>query len=247
MNQLQPPHPTSVSVRLRAHLGLKLALAVGLNLWALLPYCLLQQHVFFPITVMTPSAIDHWIPFNDKAIWLYLSLFLFAPIAPMQMIGSDQLCRYAFGVIAMSFAADLIFFFWPTAVMRPATDGANGLYRYLTTLVNPLNAFPSLHAALATYSALCWDQVFPMVRKPWIGGNAIWLWAIAIIYATLATKEHVVLDATAGILLGLATYLLAFSQLKVLDRKVWLRLPHRRRSVRGEELSNRQSEKLETL
>jgi ketosteroid isomerase-like protein len=200
----------SIGTRWRAHLGLKLALALSLNLFAFVPYFWLQHNVVFPVTVMTESAFDVWLGFAPEAVWIYLSLFLLMPVAPMQMQNRKQLWRYAFGVVVMSSLADLMFFFWPTTVMRPSNEAASRLYASLAIWDLPLNAFPSLHAAMAVYSALCCEQIFSQVQRPWLRRIIIWPWVMAIIWAMLATKQHVVLDAIGGIVLGVAAYRSAF-------------------------------------
>lgn len=210
---------SSLKTRLRAHLELKLALALGLNLFAFVPYFWLQHNVFFPVTVMTESAFDAWLGFTPNAVWIYLSLFLLMPIAPMQMHNSQQLGRYALGVTAMSLAADLIFLFWPTAVVRPGDEAANVLYRSLITWDRPLNAFPSLHAAMVVFSACCCEQIFSRVRHSDLGRLLIWTWALAIVGAMLVTKQHVALDALGGIVLGLTSYYWAFRNLPHGDKE----------------------------
>ena len=209
MNPMQVA-ASSVRNRLRAHLGLKLAFAFGLSLWAYGPYFWLQRNPFFPVTVMTESPLDVWLGFSPSAVWIYLSLFLLMPVAPMQMENRSQLWRYALGVATMSAVADFIFFFWPTAVARFADQPASDAYLLLVTWVTPLNAFPSLHAAMAIFSALCCEQILPQVRHPKICRAATWTWTVAIIWATLSTKEHTILDAVGGAILGLSSYGCAF-------------------------------------
>lgn len=229
MNQVQTAS-SSLKTRLHAHLSLKLALALGLNLFAFVPYFSLQRHIFFPVTVMTESAFDVWFSFAPEAVWIYLSLFLLMPVAPMQMETRNQLRRYACAVIVMSVIADFIFLFWPTAVARGGDEGANIAYRSLVALDMPLNAFPSLHAAMAVFSALCCEQVYVRVRHPWFWRIAIWTWVLSIVWAMLSTKQHVALDAIGGIVLGLTTYGFAFcnqtivgnqASLKTIRREGW--------------------------
>ncbi|HXG52522.1 MAG TPA: phosphatase PAP2 family protein [candidate division Zixibacteria bacterium] len=196
--------------RIRKHLGCKLALALGLNLWALVPYYALQHHTFFPVTLMPETPVDEWIGFDDRALWLYLSLFLLMPVAPLQMTDLTRLRRYAVGVCLLSLAADLVFLVWPTAVRRPDPGAASAFYVQLTQAVSPRNACPSLHAAMAIFSALCYEQTAADFRHPGSWRIALWAWALAILYATLAVKEHVLLDVLAGSLLGWAAYWLAF-------------------------------------
>jgi ketosteroid isomerase-like protein len=213
---------SSLETRLRAHLGLKLALALGLNLFAFVPYFWLQRNVFFPVTVMTESAFDAWLSFTPNAVWIYLSLFLLMPIAPMQMQSRRQLGRYALGVVAMSLSADLLFLFWPTTVIRPSNEAASRLYASLAIWDLPLNAFPSLHAAMAVYSALCCEQIFSQVRRPWMWRITIWPWVMAIVWAMLATKQHVALDAIGGIVLGATVYRSTFSHQTIARKQSWL-------------------------
>ena len=218
VNDLHPMDRPFCWARLRVHLPYKLALAVGLNLLALSLYYLLQHYVLYPVTVMRPGRVDHWIAFNEHTVWLYLSLFVLQPIAPMSMLQTSQLRRYALGIVAISSVADVIFFFWPTAIMRPAVAGPSAVYHQLVTLVNPLNACPSLHAAMAVYSACCGEQLWRGTRGAWRWRSGFWLWALAIIYATLSTKEHVFTDAVAGSVLGALTYLVAFGHLRRLTK-----------------------------
>jgi membrane-associated phospholipid phosphatase len=199
---------------------LKLALALGLNLFAFVPYFWLQRHIFFPVTVMNKSALDVWLGFYPQAVWLYLSLFLLMPVAPMQMEKTQQLRRYALGVVAISLAADLVFFFWPTAVVRPGDAAASMIYRSLASLDLPLNAFPSLHAAMAVFSACCCEQIFSQVRYSRLCRIAVWIWALAIIGAMLSTKQHVAVDALGGIVLGLTSYYWAFRYLPLRRREI---------------------------
>ncbi len=127
----------------------------------------------------------------------------------MQMRHRPQLKHYALGVAVMSGIANGIFLRWPTAILRPAVDSISPLYNVLITYVTPRNACPSLHAAMAVYSALCWEQLCDGTPLPWVWRSGVWLWGLGILYATLATKEHVFMDVITGSLLGLGTYWVA--------------------------------------
>lgn len=73
------------------------------------------------------------------------------------------------------------------------------------------NACPSLHVAIAVYSALWLHAQLRQVGagRNWLAAN--WTWCLAIVYSTLATKQHVALDALGGILLGSAGALVALA------------------------------------
>lgn len=213
--------------RLRAHLGLKLGLTLALNLCAFAPYFWLQRNIFFPVTTLPQTPLDVWLGFRPQAVWIYLSLFLLMPIAPLQMHNTHQLRRYALGVVAMSFVADMIFLFWPTTVARTGDGGSHSVYRALVTMDLPLNAFPSLHAAMAVYSALCCEQISRL--RSW--RFVIWPWVLAIVWAMLSIKQHVAFDAAGGAVLGLATYGLVFRSL-ALDKK---EIAFESKTIKGEE------------
>jgi hypothetical protein len=209
LNSVEPIINGLISARLRAWLGLKLLLLVLLSLWVYVPYLYLQKHHFFAVTVMPEGALDHMIPFASGATWLYLSIYLLIPIGPFLMKEHGQILRYATGIVLTGLCADIIFIFWPTVCIRPGILGTNAAYQFLTTIDNSYHAFPSLHAAFAAYSALCGGM---MMRE--LGRRAVqaglWLWAGLILYATLATKQHVTADIIAGAALGFGVYACVF-------------------------------------
>ena len=149
---------------------------------------------------MKPGVVDLRIPFNPNAVWLYLSLYLLMPIAPLLMQEREDLLRYARGIVAATIVAAIVFIFWPTLCPRPSGN-SNAAYQLLTAIDRPLHAFPSLHACFAVYSAL-------YARFPFR-----WLWVALICYGALATKQHMLVDLIAGSLLGLMAYAFAFRSL----------------------------------
>jgi membrane-associated phospholipid phosphatase len=75
----------------------------------------------------------------------------------------------------------------------------------------PLNAFPSLHAAFAVFSALCAARVFRELQIHRLWKFALGVWAVLILAGTLLTKQHTVVDVFAGSAIGFAGYYLVFS------------------------------------
>jgi len=211
-NLNNPKNNTALSIvgRLQSELPLKLFLLVVLNLLVYLPYLFLQRHQFFRTTMMPPSFLDRIIPFSDLAVWPYLSIDLLMPVGPFLMKNRQQILRYAAGIVIIGLVADAIFLFWPTACPRPEATGTNALYRILVMIDNPYHACPSLHAAFAVYSACCGGLVLRELRAPGYWRLGLWLWALLILYATLATKQHVLADIAAGSLLALGAYRFAF-------------------------------------
>jgi membrane-associated phospholipid phosphatase len=71
----------------------------------------------------------------------------------------------------------------------------------ITTFSGPMNAMPSLHAAFLIYmGALAW-RTFGRAISPW-GISVAILWGGAILYSTIATRQHYALDLAAGAVLG---------------------------------------------
>jgi len=196
---------------LRAELRLKLLLTFVLNLYFYFPYGILQGHRFFPPTEIAPTFLDHLIPFSDKAVWIYFSIFLLMPVGPLLMRRREQLFRYAAGILLIETVAYLVFFFWPTWCARPKVTNTIAAYRILITVDSQLNAFPSLHAAFAVFSAFCAAQVFRELRIHIWWRIIVGVWAILILVGTLLTKQHTAVDIVGGSAIGLAIYRLVFS------------------------------------
>ncbi|MBI3551607.1 MAG: phosphatase PAP2 family protein [Elusimicrobia bacterium] len=197
--------------RLSALWPWKLALTLALNVWVCVPYFWLQRRVFFPVTPMPVSRLDALIPFSAWTVWLYQSLYLLTPVGPWLSEEREPLLRYAFGLAGISLLCDAFFLFFPTSVLlRPDPAGLDALYRLLVRMDAPLNAFPSLHAALAVYSALCCRALVRGGRDSGAWKFLPLTWSGFIIYATLATKQHVVIDAIGGTALGAVGYWAAF-------------------------------------
>lgn len=203
-------HYSPILDRLKSKLWLKLALTIALNLWVYVPYHFLQHHAFFPVIIMPASYLDRLIPFSEYAVWAYLSIYLLMPVGPFLMHDKRQIVNYAWGIIVLGFLADIVFFIWPTSCPRPLITSENPVYHFLTQIDMPRHALPSLHAAFAVYSALCAELVLrEFGRHPFLRVG-IWLWTLTILYATLATKQHVMADILAGSAMALGTYICVF-------------------------------------
>jgi membrane-associated phospholipid phosphatase len=208
-DERNPPIATLVG-RLKSELVLKLIFLVTLLALVYAPYFFLQRHHFFATNDVPVSFFDRLIPFSDQAVWPYLSIYLLMPVGPFLMKHRDQIFGYVTGAVLISLVADIIFLFWPTTCPRSPAASTNMAYLALTAVDNSFHAFPSLHAAFAVYSALCAGLVFRElgVGRRWRFG--IWVWTFWILYATLATKQHVLMDILAGSTLGFMAYAAVF-------------------------------------
>jgi len=66
------------------------------------------------------------------------------------------------------------------------------------------NACPSMHVAVAIFTAIWVEHILRGAGAPVFLRLANGFWFVAIVYSTLAVKQHVVLDALAGAGLGIA-------------------------------------------
>jgi membrane-associated phospholipid phosphatase len=204
-----------MALRIRSNWKYKAMLSVVLTFFVWAAYLLLQWHPFFRVTILQPSSLDRMIPFVPSTVYLYESLLLLMPIAPWLMKSKAELNQYTKGLLAVSLAGFVVFLFYPTAIIRSRElQHTNILYRILIQIDGESNVFPSLHSAFAVFHAACCCVVF----RSGPGHNGIrWFfrgWALAIIVATLLTKQHIVLDAVAGATLGFAGFALFYGSPK---------------------------------
>ena len=186
--------------RLKAYWRFKLvAGGLILILFFIFYFWLLHFHIF-PVREMPALALDRVIAFQPGALLLYLSLYVYIPVAPWLLDNKRDLNACCLALGGLCLVGLVIFLLWPTAIPRP--DSAD--YRPLIAIDRPRNVCPSLHAAFAIFSAICIDRLAWHLGNCRLARGLSWLWCLGILYATLATKQHVVIDLLAGAVLGAA-------------------------------------------
>ncbi|HEU4390032.1 MAG TPA: phosphatase PAP2 family protein, partial [Blastocatellia bacterium] len=114
---------------------------------------------------------------------------------------TDQLRRYAIGFVLLMSVGFACFLLLPVAGPRTQEVPNDAMYRLLVRYDSPLNSLPSLHIALATYSACVALAITPVaLRRVLIVTLPAWVAVIG--YATLATRQHYWVDLPPGIILG---------------------------------------------
>lgn len=189
--------------RMRYLFWLKFA---GTSVWIwifFIGYFHLLRHPVHPVLRMPLTALDLRIPFQPSMLAPYLSLWLYVGVAPGLQQSFRELLVYGLWTAALCLAGLGIFYLWPTAVPAPAFDLAHAPgFRLLQGVDATGNACPSMHVAFAMFSALWIEHLLRQAGAPaWLRGANL-AWFAAITWSTLATKQHVVLDAAAGALLG---------------------------------------------
>lgn len=156
------------------------------------------------VVVMPLTWLDQAVAFQPQALWVYLSLWLYIGVAPGLLLTFRELVIYALWIGALCLVGLACFHFWPTAVPRPAMDlsGYPG-FALLQGVDAAGNACPSLHVATAAFTALWVEQILRAIGAPAWLRCCNGLWVGAIVWSTMATKQHVAWDVAAGLLLAL--------------------------------------------
>jgi hypothetical protein len=185
-----PPHPDAATAPWRVELVHRIADRVVLKVVAVSAFIGLFFQGYFhtlrnpihPVTTMPVTPLDAWIPFEPWALVPYLSLWFYVGIAP--------------GLA--------IFHVWPTEVPARAPEMA-GLpgFALLAGVDGAGNACPSLHVATAVFTATWVERLLRVVGAPGVLRLISLLWLLAIVWSTVAVRQHVVLDVAAGFGWGL--------------------------------------------
>jgi len=196
-----------IILRLTANWVYKIVLGSGLTAMFAVLYFLPQRYPILPATVLQPTRVEQLIPFMPNTVYLYESIWLLIPIAPWLMKTKSELIQYSKGLLLMSGIGCCFFFFYPTMSPRPINiQDANMFYRKLVAIDSQLNALPSLHAAYAVFHAACCHVTFAAGANHKVLQAIFWTWALAILFSTLLTRQHVVIDLVAGAVLGLCSF-----------------------------------------
>ena len=169
-------------------------------------YFWVMRHPLSAMTVMPLIGLDDWIGFIPAAFPLYASLWLYIALGTALARDFRDLAAYGAASLAMSAVGLAVFMLWPTKVPDFGIDWA--LYPSLAFMKSvdvTGNACPSLHAAFCVFTAaVLHAQLKSLGTAGWLlAGNL--LWGLGILVSTVATRQHVALDAFAGAALGGAT------------------------------------------
>lgn len=200
------PHWTrEIGLRMRTHFLLKLLGTTAFTWLFFIGYFQLLRHPAFEVTVMPLIAFDALVPFEPGALVAYLSLWVYVGMGPGLQFSFRELVAYSAWIVAMCIAGLVCFYFWPTAVPLRSfePDGFPG-FALLQGVDAAGNACPSMHVAAAMFTMIRIEQVLRDARTPVVLRALNLMWFMAIAWSTLATRQHVALDALAGAALGIA-------------------------------------------
>ncbi len=181
---------------------------IGTTLWTWLFFVgyfhLLRRPGLEPF-VLPLTALDRLVPFQPVMLWPYLSLWLYVGVAPGLQRGLGELLAYGAWVGALLVAGLAIFYVWPTAIPPHGLDrAAHPGFAMVEGVDANGNACPSMHVAIAVFTAVRLHAVLREAGAPWPLALANLGWCALIAWSTLAVRQHVLVDVLAGSALGLA-------------------------------------------
>lgn len=156
-----------------------------------------------PVMLMPLTVIDQWIPVTALAFPVYASLWVYASLPAALLKERRTLILFGLWMAAMCLFCLGIFWVFPTGVPPTGIDWS--LYPEMAMIKDvdaSGNACPSLHVASAVFAAIWLDRVIMTIGAPLLLRWAIWLHCLAILWSTVATRQHVVLDILAGAVVG---------------------------------------------
>lgn len=176
-------------------------------------YFVVLHNPLTPPVVMPLTWLDSWIAFSPSAFPAYVSLWVYVSLAPALLGNLRSLLLFGVWIGWLCVFCLAIFWLFPTSTPPfPIDWNAYPQFAVIKGLDAASNAFPSLHVASAVFSAFWLNRLFGQINAP----RALqWLSALqcsVIIWSTIATRQHVVLDAIGGIIVGAVFAALSFRQ-----------------------------------
>jgi membrane-associated phospholipid phosphatase len=206
--QLRPPSAgwlREAGSRMRFMWLTKMTGTVAIMTAFFIGYFWLLNHARYPVTTIPPIFIDRMVAFQPWTLPLYVSLWIYVPLAPALLVDRREMASYAVAAVALSMVGFGVFVLWPTAIPKPDIDWSrHPSVSYLKAVDASGNAFPSLHVAFAVFTAVWFGRLLRGLGAGGLARALNWLWCLGIVYSTLAIRQHVALDAIAGAGLGAA-------------------------------------------
>lgn len=159
------------------------------------------------------TALDRMVPLVPWWMYIYFGCYLFW-IANYILVGRinrdnrAEFYRFVTTDMMSRIVCGIFYILMPTTNIRPEVAGegfANDLLRFLYSVDQPTNLFPSIHCLV---SWMCYIGIRGNKKVPaWYRGFSL-IFALLVVISTQTTKQHYIADAVAGILLAEALYAL---------------------------------------
>lgn len=210
---LSPSWQRQIADRVVFMWPLKALGTMGFMVLFFLGYFTVLRNPLTPPLVMPVTRLDTWIGFSPSAFPAYVSLWVYVSLAPALLGSLRSLLAFGLWIGWLCAFCLVIFWIFPTSTPPfPIDWQAYPEFALIKGLDAAGNAFPSLHVASAVFSAFWLNRLFAQLAAP----KALqWLSALhcsVIIWSTIATRQHVVLDVLGGVVVGVVFAILSFRQ-----------------------------------
>ncbi len=166
-------------------------------------YFRLLRHPSGAVTVMPLTPIDRWIAFEPWALPIYLSLWLYVSLPVALMQRRRDIVAFGLRIAVPCLLGLAVFALLPSALPPTHQDWAlHPAVAWLKRTDSAGNACPSLHVACAVFAGYWLHRLLGELAAPALLRWLNWLWCAAIVYSTIAVRQHVAVDVAAGALLG---------------------------------------------
>lgn len=155
------------------------------------------------------TYIDRLIPFNKYFIIPYVLWYLYVAIFMVYycIYNEKKYFKILTAINLGMLISYAIYFVYPTTVPRPVFDAGSGLigwlFKWLYSRDNPYNCFPSIHVINTLIIAIYVQR--DVHFNKYIKAVSV-ITACAIIYSTMAIKQHVVADVISASGIACALY-----------------------------------------
>lgn len=166
-------------------------------------YFWVMRHPLSTVTVMPLTWIDALVGFHPWTFFVYITLWVYISLGPALARDVGELAAFGAACLAIAAIGLAIFMLLPTKVPEFAIDWSlHPSLEFLKRVDVSGNACPSLHVAFCVFAAAVLHvQLTAMRARRWLLAFNV-LWALVILYSTMATRQHVALDVIAGVALG---------------------------------------------
>jgi membrane-associated phospholipid phosphatase len=173
-------------------------LAVGLGAVSVAVYLIYPALNHGPGKIFLQTPLDRAIPLVPVMVIPYLSLFPLLIVAAIVFAIADlrRVQQLAVAVTLALLASYLVYVLAQSYVIRPTPAGRDWLtaaVRYVYSLDQPYNDFPSLHTSLSAIVALLWLRIH---RRT---GVAVAVWCGLIVASTVLIHQHYLADVAGGL------------------------------------------------
>jgi membrane-associated phospholipid phosphatase len=167
-------------------------------------YMHLLHFPLYPVAIMPLTGVDRLVGFQPWALVPYATLWMYVSLPPALAPSFSRLASFGAHMGVLCAVGIVFYVFWPSAVPQTGVDWARyPVYAQIKGIDAGGNACPSLHVATALYAAFWLAQTLAAMGAGSRVRAANWLWCAVIVYSTLATKQHVMLDVIGGTALAL--------------------------------------------